>query len=303
MTESRADCVVVGVDGSVSALAAVRWAAREAGRTGDTVRPVHAYQLPAGSDEERELGEIERREQSRQWLHEAEIVAATTAPGVQVRLGLRAGDVRNVLLDEADRARQVVVGSRHAHGVDRLVVGSAGLALAMRGRCPVVVVHDRVPETGSVVVGLDGWPECAPAVRFAFLWASAQPTSLTAVRAWHAPATADSARIHDRERRVLTEHLASLTAEFPQVPVEQVVLRGFAGEALLDYGAHARLLVVGGPGRTGFGRLLLGGTSMRVARHAPSPVAVIRSAEVVRRWQDRVQSDLVAGPETAGGPS
>lgn len=289
--------VLVGVDGSASALAAVRWAAREAYRTGDPVTLVHAYPADGGSDADREPSGIGHREQGLVHLHEAEIAASASAPGVRVTTRLRGGEIRQVLLDESGRARQVVLGSRGAHSGSRLVLGSAGLALAMRGRCPVVVVHDRVPDTGPVVVGLDGWPECAPAARFAFLWAAGHGTSVTAVRTWHAPATTDSARIHEQERGVLAGQLAALADEFPEVSVEQVVLRGFAGQTLLDYGGHARLLVVGARGRTGLGRLLPAATSMRVARQSPSPVAVIRSAEVVRRWQDGCAAELTAVPE------
>ncbi|GAA4659365.1 MULTISPECIES: universal stress protein [Amycolatopsis] len=286
--------VVVGVDGSASALAAVRWAAEEARSTGEPLTLVHAYSPGGQSYAARELRAVQQREQGTAHLREAEVVASLAAPGVRVASRLRAGDVRKVLLAESSGARQAVLGSRGAHSVSRLLLGSAGLALTMKALCPVVVVRDRAPATGPVVVGLNGWPECAPAARFAFLWAAAHGAPVTALRVWHALGTTNSAGVHERARAALAAELAPIAGEFPQVPVEHLVLRGPAGETLLQFGEHARLLVVGARGHTGFARLLLGSTSTHVAGQAASPVAVIRSAEVVRHWREGARLDPAA---------
>ncbi|TNC19334.1 universal stress protein [Amycolatopsis alkalitolerans] len=276
--------VVTGIDGSASALAAARWAARDARRLGAPLRLVHAYSVTGTGYSGRQLSTIQRREQGAARLHEAEIAAGWAAPGVAVTAALREGDVRAVLLDESRRARQVVLGATGAHSVSRLMMGSAGLTLAVHGDCPVVVVRDRARDNGPVVVGVDGWPDCAAAARFAFAEAAVHDTGVTVVRTWHAPGAPDTEPVHEKERASLIRQVSPLAGEFPQVPVEYIVVRGQAGHTLLDYGEHARLIVVGTHGHSGFARLLLGSTARTVTRHGSAPVAVIRSDEVVDRW-------------------
>lgn len=278
------DAVVAGADGSASALAAARWAARDAGRLGLPLRLVHAYSVGGADYPGHELSLIQRREQGAQCLHEAELAAGRAAPEAEVTTALREGDVRAVLLDESRRARQIVLGSQGAHSVSRLIMGSAGLTLAVHGQCPVVIVREQARDSGPVVVGVDGWPDCAAAARFAFLEAAAYGTGVTVVRAWHAPGAADTTAVHEQERTTLIRQLSRLAGEFREVPVEYIVVRGRAGQTLLDYGSHARLIVVGTRGHSGFARLLVGSTSQTVARQSTSPVAVIRSGEVVDRW-------------------
>jgi len=282
--------VVVGVDGSAAALEAVRWAARDAARRHIPVRLVHAY-TPAGLDYPSQQRSItQMREQGGAWLHVAAIVAAEAAPTVPVDTTLREGDPRVVLLDESRRAAVVVLSSRGLHGVSRLLLGSAGLALAIHGRCPVVVVRGAIADGGPVVVGVDGWPASAAAVQFAFQQASLHGTRLTAVRTWDEHTalrarlgigTAGSMAVHDEERSTLIERVSGLATEFPDVPVDHIVVRGRPGRTLLEYGEHARLIVVGARGRSGFAGLLLGSTSQAVAQHGPCPVAIVRP-EVMR---------------------
>ncbi|NUT98226.1 MAG: universal stress protein, partial [Saccharothrix sp.] len=79
--------VVVGVDGSASALAAVTWAAREARRRRVPLKLVHAYLVPTRGYPEIVLTGHEARqaleEQGRRWLVEAE-AAAKAAADVEV---------------------------------------------------------------------------------------------------------------------------------------------------------------------------------------------------------------------------
>ncbi|MET8762975.1 universal stress protein, partial [Lentzea sp. NPDC004782] len=80
--------VVVGVDGSSSALAAVRWAAEDCARHHRSLRLVHAYALPVrGYPEVIVTGNEIRQaieEQARVWLAEAVAAARAVAPEVEV---------------------------------------------------------------------------------------------------------------------------------------------------------------------------------------------------------------------------
>ncbi|WP_342781636.1 universal stress protein, partial [Amycolatopsis rhizosphaerae] len=268
--------VVVGVDGSGSALEAARWAAREASRLAVPVRLVHSY---SGIGHPGRLTHDQLREHGELRLRAACAAVRESAPGVTVEKVLREGDPRVVLLDESRRAALVVLGSRGLSGVSRLIMGSAGLTLAVHARCPVVVVRSPGYDRGPVVVGVDGWPACAAAVRFAFTEAARFGAGLTAVRTWHNPGVAGPMAVHEEERAQLIRQLSPLAREFPQVPVEHVVLRGRPGRTLLEFGRHARMLVVGTRGRTGFAGLLLGSTSQAVVQQGTCPVAVVRSED------------------------
>lgn len=271
--------VVVGVDGSGSALEAARWAAREAVRLAVPVRLVHSYSGTGPGYPGRQLSHERLREQGELRLRAAAVAARESVPGVSVEKVLREGDARVVLLDESRRAALVVLGSRGLSGVSRLIMGSAGLTLAVHARCPVVVVRSPGYDRGPVVAGVDGWPACAAAVRFAFTEAARFGAGLTAVRTWRNPGPAGPMAVHEEERAQLIRQLSPLAHEFPRVPVEHVVLRGRPGRTLLEFGRHARMLVVGTRGHTGFAGLLLGSTSQALVQQGTCPVAVVRSEE------------------------
>ncbi|MEU0511583.1 MULTISPECIES: universal stress protein [Amycolatopsis] len=267
--------VVVGVDGSGSALDAVRWGARDAARLGVPLRLVHAYPRSDRDYPALSMNADQIRAELRAWgadrLRAAEAVAQETAPGVPVEQRLCEGDPRVVLRRESEHAASVVLGHDGSGGLSRLVFGSCGLALTVHGHRPVVVVRGRVTDQGSIVVGVDG---TITAARYAMKMAALYDTSVTAVRTWHA-APGDPADRHDAEHRALVARMAPLTEEFPGVPVEYLVLRGRPGHTLLEFGQHARLLVVGTHGSSAFAGLLLGSTSQSLAFRAPCPVAVV----------------------------
>jgi nucleotide-binding universal stress UspA family protein len=138
--------IVVGVDGSACASAAVEWAAMLAGLSGAEVLAVHALgmleQMPDG---ERVAAEP-RRDEIRDAL-ESTWTAPLAAAGVTYRAELRDGDAVSVLLaagDEVD-ADVLVVGSRGMGGYPELLLGSTSTQVAQRGSRPVVII----PAAGS----------------------------------------------------------------------------------------------------------------------------------------------------------
>jgi nucleotide-binding universal stress UspA family protein len=61
------------------------------------------------------------------------------------------------------------------------------------------------------------------------------------------------------------------------VKIEQRVVEGTAGAALVDESRNADLLVVGSRGHGGFAQLLLGSVSQQCAQHAACPVVIVRT--------------------------
>lgn len=284
--------VVVGVDGSESALWATRWAADEATRRRAPLRIVHAFEIPVGYPPgfvDWHMLHEALAERGRTWLAQAEKVAKeTVGDGVPVEtVQVEAGAVPT-LLAESERAALVVVGTRGMGGFVGLVVGSTAVEVSARARCPVVTVREEGSGTGPVVVGVDGTPVGEAAIAFAFAEASIRGTDLVAVHTWTdllvetafagGAAALDFAPIAQQAEEVLGERLAGWTEKYPDVRVSRHVSHERAPKALLRHAEKAQLVVVGSRGRGGFRGLLLGSTSQHLLHHAPCPVAVVPTA-------------------------
>jgi nucleotide-binding universal stress UspA family protein len=278
--------IVVGVDGSASALDAVRWAAVEAGRRRMPLRLVSSYQLSAGVAGVLDAGVLDvLREQGRRWLAEARDVADEA--GVRMSIVLASAPAVPLLVRESRDAALLVLGSRGLGGFTGLLIGSTAVALAGRAHCPMVVVRGEVPAHGPVVVGIDGLRDSEEAVGFAFAEASAQDADVVAVHVWHEsladvvllghPTPPDFDRAQQRAYETLAERLAGWQEKYPDVHVTREVVRGHPSEALLRHAEGARLVVVGTRGRGGVRGLVLGSTSQHLLHHAPCPVAVVRT--------------------------
>jgi nucleotide-binding universal stress UspA family protein len=285
--------VMVGVDGSVAALHAARWAAEEATRRGAGIRLVHACTYPPLVPAE-DLYLDEVRRQGRTWLAEAEAAVREVAPDVEVQTILEHGSAAQTLVtaSESNEVDLVVLGSRGLGGLRSLLVGSVAVALAAHGHCPVVVVRGRTvaeppPGEGPVVVGVDGSPASAAAIGFAFAAAASRAAELIAVHVWADaaaegswvawPVVVDWTVVEEGLRRRLNEQVSGWQQKYPEVAVQQVLSRGHPVSGMLDAAAGAQLLVVGSRGRGAMAGLGgLGSTSQGLLHHARCPVAVVR---------------------------
>jgi nucleotide-binding universal stress UspA family protein len=294
MTGTDHGAVVVGVDGSDTAAAAVTWAAGEAGLRHRPLHVVHAFvwpmvSVPLGGT--REWPAL--RDAADRVLAAAVRHAETAAPDVPVSGEVVSGEVvsggaAEVLVAQSDGAELLVVGSRGLGGFTGLLLGSVGVQTAAHAACPVVVVRpdEGDPAPGPVVVGVDGSPGSDAAIGFASEAAQRYGRELVAVLAWTEPTASfpgdvlplvwDVDEIEADEAKALSEALAGWRTRYPDLPVRERVMRGSAAQALVTAAAGADLLVVGARGRGGFGGLLLGSVSQRVLHHAPCPVAVVR---------------------------
>jgi nucleotide-binding universal stress UspA family protein len=140
--------IVVGVDGSESARAALRFALEEARLRGATVRAVAAWHVPVAAygdafvpPNPELLSELEpraRRELERALAH------AGPQADVEIEQVVREGAPARVLLEEAERADLLVVGSRGLGGFRGLLLGSVSQQCSHHAPCPVVIVpHGR----------------------------------------------------------------------------------------------------------------------------------------------------------------
>ncbi|MGS0685931.1 universal stress protein [Nakamurella sp. GG22] len=323
MTAANTGVVIAGVDGSRAARYAAHWAATDAVRRGVPLRLVHALAHPEpASYPAPVLVQPPVTEKMRKWARH--MLSATASeltdehPELVVQTAAHDGTPWAVLVGESEGAILTVVGS---HGGGRLadaIFGSVASRLASHGHGCVVIVHPPAPggqksrrsdsdeppdptvrphpaTTGPVVVGIDGSPEADAAVSFAFLEARIRSTPLVAIHTWndnplehafgHYPLAIDADVVHGEECRRLADHLARWVRRYPDVQLEQRVLRGRPAATLLSYLAAApdgapQLLIVGNRGRGGFASMLLGSTSMAMVAHADCPVAVVRGPQV-----------------------
>ncbi|MEV4318187.1 universal stress protein [Actinocrispum sp. NPDC049592] len=285
--------VVVGIDGSSSALEAARWAAREAARRGTSVDLVSAFGFAAtrhigdpgvgGDFREALMG------RSRDDLAAAAGAAAQAAPDIAISQRVADGFPVPALAAESAGAALVVIGDRGLGGFTSLLVGSVAIGLVARAHCPVVVVRgDHRSDAGPVVVGIDGSEISDAALAFAVQAADARKVPLIAVHAWiDTPIQSALAPLVDvdavdaGEREVLDERLAAWVAKYPGLTVRRVVVRDKPAHALIQQTTHttAQLLVVGSHGRGSAAGLLLGSVGNAVLHHSPCPVAVVRPEE------------------------
>lgn len=284
--------VVVGVDGSAAALRAVEWAAAEARRHGADLRITHAVGAPdffpggAMSPSTELYGLLE--EDSRVLLREAEQMARKAAPDVAATTTSTTDPAVLALIEESQAARCVVLGGSGRGAFAGLLLGSTTVTMAAHAHCPLVAVRGSgsTPADAPVAVGVDGSELSDLALGCAFEQADRRGVRLVAV---HAITDADPHQVfreermaHDwepldvTERRVLERWLEGWTRRYPDVEVEEDVVRAKPRQRLLEWSERAALLVVGGRGRGGFTGLLLGSTSQAMLHHAHCPVMVVR---------------------------
>ncbi|MCW0212128.1 MAG: universal stress protein [Pseudonocardia sp.] len=285
-TPPRAGRIVVGVDGSASALAAAVWAAREAGRRGATLELVTAVDWTAdparhpdaAKAETRALGAI--RAAARRHVARAAERVVSVVPGLPTECRVRAGVPATVLVEASAEADLVVLGGPGGGWTGSLtVVAMAGLA-----RCPLVVVGSPLPapDDAPVVVGVDGSGDGDSALGFAVREAYARGVPLEVVHAWtdtaldrHLAPGIDFSTFADDVRAAVYARIERFASEFPTVRIRHVVVRDRPDEALAERSRGAQLVVVGARGRHTPAGLPLGEISRRTMYLAGCPVVVV----------------------------
>jgi len=141
--------IVVGVDGSPSSVSALRWAVKQAGLTGATVDAVISWHYPAsaGGYGWAPIGvgaAFDFAENAEKVLAAAISEAAPPDSAVDVRARVAEGNAAQVLLDAADGADLLVVGSRGHGGFTEALLGSVSQHCVHHAHCPVVVIRGPV---------------------------------------------------------------------------------------------------------------------------------------------------------------
>lgn len=166
-------------------------------------------------------------------------------------------------------------------------MAAATLLASAGGRLAVV--------SKPIVVGVDGSDASREALRWAaeearlrsaplvavYVWSFIPPQpiggpGLLAVPAGDFPGQLEAER--DAASGALEAAVADAMAAVPGIEVEQKLVEGDPGDALVAESGSAELVVVGTHGRSGIQAALLGSVSRHVTTHAACPVVVVKSA-------------------------
>ncbi|MGW2373132.1 universal stress protein [Kitasatospora sp. NPDC001683] len=219
--------IVVGIDGSEPSKAALRWAVGQAVLTGATVHAVAAWEYPSLYGWFAPMVDEGFEQAARRTLTaEVNEVIGPQRP-VEVRESLVLGHAAEVLLEAAEGADLLVLGSRGRGTFARTLLGSVSTRCAVHGVCPVVIVRSEGTASAPPPVATEAGEQAPGAVR---------------TKDWqislHVVEDRDTTRVHavlDADGNVL--HSDALARRNPRDTPAPAVGDDFAvGRALVDLG-------------------------------------------------------------------
>jgi nucleotide-binding universal stress UspA family protein len=144
--------IIVGVDGSPDAEAAVHMVAARVWPSGSEIRLITAVdprlstELASPHSQIKEWAD-ERDEEAQAWVSRMVAAAAEKLKptGAAISHLIKKGDPRGILLDEAEawKADCIFVGARGLGFLERFLIGSVSAAVAARAHCSVEIVRPR----------------------------------------------------------------------------------------------------------------------------------------------------------------
>ncbi len=269
MTESTPQRIVVGIDGSLAAASALRFATDLAHDEDSSILAVHATETTSPPSDAEQHALIDA------W------VRLSGHTGISATTRWLDSDPR-LIVDLASRegADLLVLGrTGSGSGPGFLHLGSVAEYAPHHARVPIAVVPPHVAgPPGRIVLGVDGSPGSAAAVNWCAEHAATLNADVVAV-AVEEPHLVQSAT-SDEWRDAVEQEIAEWTAPISAtgVSVRRIVKRdlhpadGLLGVASAHFGD---LLVVGMRGAGGFDGLHVGGVAMKILHRAAIPVVLV----------------------------
>lgn len=275
--------IIIGVDESDGAAAALRWGVEHAHRRHEPVTALLAWtyrdqhQLDPNAEFDLRYGHDD--------AHRDLVAIVTRALGddQDVQLRTACGPAAAALLEASTGASLVVVGARGMGGFKGLLVGSVSREVLNRSSAPVAVVRESVAEPdGPIVVGIDGSPTSRRALVWALDEARSRRCRVIAMTSWHISYAGDAYgtylaadSLRGAAERLLDRELAQTNTSGLVAPPERRVEERPAAAALVDASATSSMIVLGSRGHRPLTGLLLGSVSDQVTHHAHSAVVVV----------------------------
>lgn len=291
---TRAQRVVVGVDGTEGSIEALRWGAHEAARRKWPLHVITCAELPVaveaglvgagGVDEATVAGLVADRATVNERAVE---LARTFGLSLAVSGEVVVGAAGYAITGSAEADDIVVVGATSHPGRLADVLGTVATMVAHRARGPVVVVHGsdrRDAAIGRILVGVDGSPGSDAALEWAVEEAFRCSAELVLVHGWTYPYVGLRTGISEPRNEMRLDAMRTLEASTkwakelaPPLRVHPLVCEQGPAEAIIEAAKDADLVVVGTRGHGGFASLVMGSVSRTVLQHSPVPVVVVPS--------------------------
>ncbi|MCX4776602.1 universal stress protein [Streptomyces sp. NBC_01264] len=286
-TQHRPDLgsVVVGVDGSSTALTAAFWAAAEASRRSSTL---HIFYAGDTADRIFYLSAqiIERvHAEGRDLLEVTAAAVSERFPGLHVTTEYSRRDPVFGLHRVGAKYGTTVVGHRGLGGFEALRLGSVGLRVVAAATTPVIVVRggEDLAESGVVLAAVRDEYDLESARRAA-REAELRKATLRLLTVWNILQYAGTAvTMLDDVDELAGRHVRSLKSvadrvreEFPAVTVNTVAEKSVSvASVLVEASRHADLFVMGGRRSPGYFGPTLGRTTHSLLHHSHCPVELI----------------------------
>jgi nucleotide-binding universal stress UspA family protein len=287
-SKSNGQKIIVGMDSSPEAAAALAWARHNAGPDG-TIVVVRAWDVPVfvSAYAPEVVLPYDFEELAKQGLEETLVEVADD----RVSTVVRRGPAGAAIVEEAVDADLIVVGHRGDSRVS-MMLGSTANYVVHHATCPVAVIRGHGgPGVANVVVGVDANDldddtpsnESVRALQWAYGLAGVE--QIRVVHGWFLPPivvgmfatpVVEVGEMDAVAARSIDMVIGAAGPAPAGVEVVAQVVRATGSEALLKASSKADLVVVGSRGRGGFKGLLLGSTSATVAAHSAAPVVVVR---------------------------
>jgi nucleotide-binding universal stress UspA family protein len=255
--------VVVGIDGSRSALDAALWAVDEAVSRDIPLRLVYAIDPGAATETDNQSAAHDLATAEIAVRHAVMAVESTDKP-VKVEVEILQGRPVRALRQASRWAAMACVGSiglKHSrHGR----IGSTALALANSAHCPVAVVHRHHPSVGKpgwVVAEVSESPASDGVLRRAVEEARLRDARLRVLTTWQSRYTDvhDNRAVADGNRLArarLDRRLAEWKTHHPDLDVEAVAVHGSMVNYVAKNARSIQLLVVAHDRTHGIGELV-----------------------------------------------
>jgi len=276
--------IVVGVDETLRAEAALRWALDHASPTHQPVTAVMAW----GFIDQHHLEPDAPLDPN----YDADIAAKVLDDPVTRACGEHAHVQRTTindlphraLLDASHGATLLVLGARDINAGRVIVRESISRLVLCDATCPVAVVRDSADRGGlPIVIGVDGSEPSRRAMQWGIDHARRLDRPVIALHAWHLPASSTSfyrpypapRDLADQAEHFVHSELDHVDTSDLATTIECRSMSGSAADALIEASAMASVVVVGSRGRGALSRAVLGSVSDRVSHHASAPVVVV----------------------------
>jgi nucleotide-binding universal stress UspA family protein len=318
MNKEQNGSVVVGVDGSPAAAAALEWAADEAERRSVPLVIAYAGHLAHRDALAEDTAHSAMRDicaYGKELIEDAMATAVENRRLVDVRTELREMGPAEMLIELSRTAAVLVVGRGSEGPIARFVFGSVTQRVAEHAHCPVVVVGPDLPPTTTrtIVVGVSDSPGGKQAMQFACAEATACHAKVRAVRSWSElnwsrvgfpfPPDVSFETLQTGEEAILDECVRQARDAYPGLEIASVVTAQPADVGLETAARQADLLVIGCRRDDGEHRRRLGPLASWLLHHSPCPVAIVGHPAAVTKAVSTATETAFAPDHPLGLPT